>query len=169
MDILNSTSFGDMLGKCSDASGYRGVIVFNTERDLTDFIKEFIALDRQSAIPGLRIVKQNLRSGTIEFTNDSTIQLVLATTPERGRRCNTMLFAEGIDRETKDILSGSIIPYQTVQWEYNDKWVWEDNKWVRRFMGKRVPDDKSFEVDPMDSVTDTSELDSFLNGFAVNS
>lgn len=162
MDILNSTSFGDMLEKCSDASGYRGMIVFNTERDLKEFIREFVALNRQSAIPGVRIVKQNYHSGTIEFTNDSTIQLVLASTSARGGRCNTMLFDEAIDNETRDVLSSFIAPYQRTQWEDN-------NKWATRFMGKWVVNDKLFETDPMDNVTDTAELDNFLNGFAVNS
>ena len=162
MDILNSTPFGDMLEKCSDASGYRGMIVFNTERDLKEFIREFVALNRQSAIPGVRIIKQNYNAGTIEFTNDSVIQLVVANNSSRGRRCNAILYDEAMNNESIALLNGYLTPYRTAQWEDN-------NKWASRFMGKWVTSDKLFETDPMENVTDTEELDNFLNEFAVKS
>ena len=162
MDVLSSTSLGDMLEKCSDSSGYRGMIVFNTAEGLKDFIREFVSLNRESAIPGVRIVKQNYNAGTIEFTNDSVIQLVVANNSAKGRRCNAILYDEAMNDESVALLNGYLTPYRTDQWEDN-------NKWASRFMGKWVTDDKLFKIDPMENVTDTKELDSFLNEFAVKS
>ena len=162
MSTLNPISLEYMFEKCSDNTRYRGMIVFNTLKDLKDFIKEFVDLNRQSAIPSVRIIKQRYNSGTIEFTNDSTIQLVLVSESARGIKCNIILFDDAIDKEMRDILRGCIIPYNTEPWE-------DMNKWARKFMNKWVTDDKLFEVDPMENVTDTGELDNFLNEFKIAS
>ena len=67
-----------------------------------------------------------------------------------------------MNNESIALLNGYLTPYRTAQWEDN-------NKWASRFMGKWVTSDKLFETDPMENVTDTEELDNFLNEFAVKS
>lgn len=162
MDVLNSTSLSEMLEKCSDSSSYHGMIVFNSGSTLKDFINEFVVLNRDSAIPGIRIIKQSYRSGIIEFTNDSTIRLVLATPSIRGRKCNAVLYDGVIDEEVRNLLYGCITPYQTVQWEDN-------NKWAGGFIRNWVSNDILFETDPMENITETEELDKFLKEFVVKS
>lgn len=166
MDILNSISFRKMLEKCSDCSGYRGIIVFKTASVLKEFIRELVALNKESAIPGIRIIKQLVNSGLVEFTNDSVIQLITESTSARGRRCHAMLLEDEISNEVRDILSSMIMPYDRVQYE---KAFWgEETSWVRKINGKWIKDNRP-PVDPMENVTDTKELDNFLNKFTVNS
>ena len=149
MDILNSESLVRMLEKCNDNYGYRGLIVFNSRVTLRDFVEEIGNLNRYASIPGVYIIKQNASSGTIEFTNGSTIHLVLANTTARGNRCDAILFDDSIDDETKDVLRSMVVT------RYVD------------FCNATFC--KVFNTDPFENVGDTRELDNFLNEFKIAS
>lgn len=149
MDILNSTSLGYMLEKCSENTEYHGMIAFNGTDAIKTFIKEFVRLHKQSTVPNIRIIKQHYQSGTIEFTNGSIIYLVLANSTSRGRKCHAILFDEAIDVETRHFFSRYLIPYKTV-FSYD------------------LANEHTAEEDPMDKITDTEELENFLNEFNVH-
>lgn len=174
MEILNSDSLSVMLRLCRDNTGYRGMIVFDTVSDLGVFIKEFVDSHRRIPVPGIRIIKQRYQSGVIEFTNNSSIYLVLANTTARGKRCNTILFDDVIPISTRDIIKGCIIPFRAQQWEIEEVESLDDLLLnytpVNRFLTENWAPQCIVKIQEQPSeIADTHELDDFLKEFKITS
>ena len=175
MEKLTTVSFSHMLEECNRNSRYRGMIVFHSPQDIKEFIDSLTNLYNLTPIPGIKIIKQRLNSGTIEFLNGSIINLILANTEARGHRANLILVDEDIDESTKrnveKFLAEYITPFS------DDEADVELADTIYKYMVAQLPSYVGFEMpDCIVSICDADssndektidELDDFLNEFRI--
>lgn len=175
MEKLTTVSFSHMLEECNRNSRYRGMIVFHSPQDIKEFIDSLTNLYNQTPIPGIKIFKQRLNSGTIEFLNGSIINLILADTDTRGHRANLILVDEDIDESTKrnveKFLAEYITPFS------DDEADAELADTIYKYMVAQLPSYVGFgipdriarirDTDNSNGEKTTDELDNFLNEFKI--
>lgn len=152
MKAFNEESFTELLTDCNNNAGYKGMIILLNLAEVRQFMREIVELHKANPISGVKAIRTGLNvTPRILFDNNSTIDIMVSRENLRGARYNDILCSTPFEPSVLDMVRDLEIDYRT-DWhkEYSCEW-------------------KQPGADPMDNITDTAELDNFLNGFAVNS
>lgn len=138
MEVLNTNSFCEALVRCYDNQHYKVCVVFGSTVTYIPFINELHRCYSTTSIPGVTTVDAREDSARIIFHNGSCVEMFVLRENHRGRRCNEMLYDDGLDVDAhRDILCHMLVPYRNL---------------------------KDSSEDPFD---EAEELDEFLNGFRI--
>lgn len=176
VEYLNETTFEEMLTQCGRHSNYEGVIALSDRAKISSFTDEIMRLHSLNRIPFLRDVRQRYNHSLVRFTNRSSIEITTADTLRNGERYHAILIDE-------DIRDHAFVDYMKAYEKNYEPDIFRDAiyEWQEDFLRKQrdfynthaVGDWWVYTppkpVDPMENVTDTNELDSFLKEFVVNS
>lgn len=156
MKTFNEENFTELLTKCNNNAGYKGVIILSTLSEVRQFIREIWEIHKANPISGVKTIRtvigiSNYTPPKILFTNNSSIDVVISGESRRGIRYNDILCSTPFESFVLDMVRNWEIDYRS-EWkrEYYCDWELSD-------------------ADPIDDTTDTTELDNFLNEFIVNS
>lgn len=152
MKAFNEENFTELLTSCNNNAGYKGVIILPNLLEVRQFIYEIEEIHEANPISGVEaIIIGRSAAPRILFDNNSFIDVMISRESIRGVRYNDILCSTPFEPSVLDMVRGLEIDYRS-DWhkEYSCEW-------------------KQPGADPMDAITDTTELDNFLNGFAVNS
>lgn len=169
---LNETTFEETLTQCGQHTKYEAVIVLPVMAEVRGLADELNRVHTLKPIPHLRDIIARSHHALMRFGNGSSIEITTPETMRNGDMYHTVLVSEDIDdprfldivyrfekRYEPDAIRDVAYMFSTTLnnpvWrrEYNCNWVKAEVKMA----------------DPMDNVTDTAELDNFLNEFAVKS
>lgn len=155
MKTFNEENFTELLTNCNDNAEYRGAIVLSDVREVRHFMSEIAEVHRANPISGVKAIRTSLNiystTPRILFDNNSLIDIMVAGESRRGLRYNNILCSTPIRPDILNVVQGWEIDYRST-WHREYSCEWEQS-----------------EADPMDNITDTAELDKFLNRFIVNS
>lgn len=158
MKVFNEENFTELLLKCNNNIRYRGVIILPTLSEVRQFTRELYEIHRVNPINGIRAIGRGFSTcyenstERIFFENNSLIDVMVPGESRRGIRYNDILCSTPFEPN----VLGMVRSWET---EYRSDW----NKEYYCEEWKQLKDD------PMDNITDTTELDNFLNEFVVNS
>ena len=172
---LNETTFEEMLTRCGQHSNYEGAIVLPHINDVRAFTEEMVRLNSLERIPFFRDVRSTPRTSVVRFTNGSSLEFTTADDMRNGDRYHSVLVHSGICHpEFLDGICRFEKPYEADVFR-DAVYAWQEDylRKQRSFYRTHALGDWVFEppkpIDPMENVTDTEELDNFLNEFAVKS
>lgn len=138
MEALSVQSFTDALTRCHDNQYYKVCVVFESTVTYITFINELRRCYSTTSIPGVTTVDVRNDNARIMFYNGSCVEMFVLRENQRGRRCNEMLYDDGLDVDAnRDILGHMLVPYRNLK-------------------------DSSEDV-----FDEAEELDEFLNGFRI--
>lgn len=138
MEALSVQSFADALTRCHDNQHYKVCVVFGSTVTYIPFLNELHRCYSTTSIPGVTTVDAREDSARIIFHNGSCVEMFVLRENHRGRRCNEMLYDDGLDVDAhRDILCHMLVPYRNLK--------------------------DSGE----DTFDEAEELDEFLNGFKI--
>ena len=138
MEALSVQSFADALTRCHDNQHYKVCVVFGSTVTYIPFLNELHRCYSTTSIPGVTAVDARADSTRIMFHNGSCVEMFVLLENQRGRRCNEMLYDDGLDVDAhRDILGRMLVPYRNLK-------------------------DSS-----EDTFDEAEELDEFLNGFKI--
>ena len=138
MEALSVQSFADALTRCHDNQHYKVCVVFESTVTYIPFINELRRCYSTTSIPGVTTVDVKNDNARIMFHNGSCVEMFVLRENQHGRRCNEMLYDDGLDVDARrEILSPMLVPYRNL---------------------------KDSSEDQFD---ETEELDEFLNGFRI--
>ncbi len=138
MEALSAQSFTDALTRCHDNQHYKVCVVFESTVTYIPFINELRRCYSTTSIPGVTTVDVRNDNARIMFYNGSCVEMFVLRENQRGRRCNEMLYDDGLDVHAhRDILGHMLVPYRNLK-------------------------DSSEDV-----FDEAEELDEFLNGFRI--
>ena len=138
MEALSVQSFADALTRCHDNQHYKVCVVFESTVTYIPFINELRRCYSTTSIPGVATVDVRNDNARIMFLNGSCVELFVLRENQRGRRCNEMLYDDGLNVDAnRDILAHMLVPYRNLK-------------------------DSSEDV-----FDEAEELDEFLNGFRI--
>lgn len=145
MEALSVQSFADALTRCHDNQHYKVCVVFESTVTYIPFINELrrcysgnYSHKSTTSIPGVTTVDVRNDNARIMFHNGSCVEMFVFRENQRGRRCNEMLYDDGLDVDARrEILSHMLVPYRNL---------------------------KDSSEDQFD---EAEELDEFLNGFRI--
>lgn len=138
MEALSVQSFADALTRCHDNQHYKVCVVFGSTVTYIPFINELRRCYSTTSIPGVTTVDVRNDNARIMFHNGSCVEMFVLRENQRGRRCNEMLYDDGLDVDAhRNILGHMLVPYRNL---------------------------KDSSEDPFD---EAEELDEFLNGFRI--
>lgn len=116
MEALSVQSFADALTRCHDNQHYKVCVVFGSTVTYIPFINELRRCYCATSIPGVETVDIRNDSTRIMFQNGSCVDMFVIRENQRGRRCNEMLYENGLDIETyHDVLSPMLVPYRNLK------------------------------------------------------
>lgn len=138
MEALSIQSFADALTRCHDNQHYKVCVVFGSTVTYIPFINELRRCYSTTSIPGVTTVDVRNDNARIMFQNGSCVEMFVLLENQRGKRCNEMLYDDGLDVDARrEILSHMLVPYRNL---------------------------KDSSEDQFD---EAEELDEFLNGFRI--
>lgn len=153
MKTFNEENFTELLTKCNNNAGYKGVIILSTLSEIRYFSHEISELHRVNPIIGVKTIgTESTITGwspveRILFVNDSFIDVISPKVNRRGMRYDEVLCHSRIMQDL----------FEVSEYDYCRDLI-ED--FIESEFGVKI-------ADPMDDITDTTELDNFLNGFTV--
>lgn len=138
MEALSVQSFADALTRCHDNQHYKVCVVFGSTVTYIPFLNELHRCYSTTSIPGVATVDFRNDNSRIMFHNGSCVEMFVLRENQRGRKCNEMLYDDGLDVDARRyILGPMLVPYRNL---------------------------KDSSEDQFD---ETEELDEFLNGFRI--
>ena len=152
--------------------------------EIRNFADELRRVHNTKPIPYLDDIVSNSSFSLLRFHNGSSLEITCAEMVQRGDRYNTVLLSPDIvDVDFKLMVNGIIREYERDE-DCMDEYIMlpeTRDGWVRapyRFSPKKRTDyltytkwtdTKVVVIDQVDDGDDSSELDSFLNKFKINS
>lgn len=151
-----------LLLDCGSLPEYQGAIIVEHKRDVESLVYELARVHRENPIPRLIDMRQTPQGAVVRFANDSSIDISVFEYV-RGERYNTLLYLGEFTPQVLDRFMLAERPY----WESRTFDISDSRfgKMITQSFWRPATFD---EVDPMDNVTDTKELDSFLGEFKIN-
>ena len=138
MEALSVQSFADAFTRCHDNQHYKVCVVFESTVTYIPFINELCRCYPTALIPDVTTVDVRNDNARIMFHNGSCVEMFVLRENQYGRRCNEMLYDDGLDVDARrDILGPMLVPYRNLK-------------------------DSSEDV-----FDEAEELDEFLNGFRI--
>lgn len=151
-----------LLLDCGSLPEYQGAIIVEYKSDVEALVYELAKVHRENPIPRLIDMRQTPQGAVIRFANDSRIDISVFECV-RGERHNTLLYHGEFTPRVLDRFMLAERPYwDTGTFDMSDS---RFSKMITQNFWRAAISD---EVDPMDNVTDTKELDSFLGEFKIN-
>lgn len=162
MKAFNEGNFTELLLKCNSNIRYKGAVVLPTLSEVRQFTHELYEIHRTNPINGIKAIGREISTcyeNSVErifFENNSIIDVIAPVESRRGIRYNDILCGAPFESSVLNIIRSWEFDYRSGR-SVNDYWRKEYHscEW------------KQPEADPMDDITDTTELDNFLNGFTV--
>lgn len=155
MKTFNEENFTELLTKCNNNAGYKGVIVLSTLSEVRHFSHEISEIHRVNPINGVMTIGIEPTIGNwspverILFVNNSFIDVMSPKVSRRGVRYDEVLCHSRIMQDL----------FETREYGYCIDLI---RDFIKSEFGVK-------NADPLDDTTDTTELDNFLNEFVVNS
>lgn len=161
MQELNMETLERLLLDCGSLPEYQGAIIVEHRRDVEALVYELAKVNRENPIPRLIDIRHTPQGAVVRFANDSYIDISLFECV-RGERYNTLLYHGEFTPRVLDRFMMAERPY----WESRTFDIYDRE--FREMITKNFWKPATFDdVDPMDNVTDTEELDNFLNSFSI--
>lgn len=154
MRVLNEESLTELLTNCNNNADYKGMIILSTPSEVRHFSHEISEIHRTHPINGVMMIGAEFvnRWSPVErilFVNNSFIDVISPKVNRRGMRYDEVLCHIRIMQDV----------FEVHGYDYYGDLI---RDLIKSECGVKI-------ADPMDDITDTTELDEFLNGFAVNS
>lgn len=172
---LNETTFEEILTQCGQHANYEGAIVLAHRAEIRTFTEEIMRLHSLNRIPYLRDVRHSNNCSVIRFANGSSIELTTVGSMRAGDRYHTVLVHDDItDPAFLDCVARFEKPYEgdvlrDAMYVWQEDYLRRERELYKTYGLGKWGFNPAPPVDPMENVTDTEELDSFLSGFAVKS
>jgi len=172
---LNETTFEEILTQCGQHSKYEVAIVLPHRNDIRVFTEEMIRLNSLDRIPFFRDVRSTPYTSVVRFTNGSSIEFTTVSAMRSGDRYHTVLVHDEVsDPAFLDCVARFEKPYEgdvlrDAMYAWQEDYLRRERDLYKTYGLGKWGFDPEPPIDPMENVTDTEELDSFLNEFAVKS
>lgn len=165
---LTEQSFEQAMTECGRLPNYEVVVILPRIGEIRRFVDELQRIHNTDPIPCLNNIVSNVSFSLLRFHNGSSLEITCAETVQRGDRYHTILLSPDITDQDFRIMSECLEkvyeehdePLVYRRKRKSDYLIYHEGEWA---------DVKVVVPAQTDNGDDTSELDSFLNKFKINS